>query len=59
MVLSPKTEELWRYIRNMFWVHQLSSPCKEHPGKPQFIFGKVGFTGVYIILLSFAQKKRL
>lgn len=30
----------------------LTAECKEHPGKPYFVSGKVVFTGIYVIFLS-------
>ena len=36
----------------------LKKLCNEHPGKPELKEGKVGFTGVYIIPLILAQKKK-
>ena len=36
-----------------------TSPCNEHPEKPHFISGKVGFTRLYVISLIWAQTHRV
>ena len=33
--------------------HHVKKSNYEHPGKPHFVIGKMGFTGVYIMFLIF------
>ena len=51
--------------KRRLWVHvrtasvTKTSPCIEDPLTPHFYIVKLGFTGVYIVFLIFAQKHRM
>ena len=56
---SERSHILWSVIWLYVVIHHENRPIYFDPLKPHFYIVKLGFTGVYIIFLIFAQKHRL